>query len=331
MDLQWEMAMLTNRARRFIKRTGRQLDVNGQRVGFDRAKVECYNCHKYGHFAREFAQDRIRGYDWSYQAKEEHPTNFALMAHTSSGSSSNSDSETVESNHESAGVKSNGDAVEPKIVRKNNFRPLVIEDWNSDDESDVEIIPKDKTVSSITEKIKFVKTARDKRFVPQAVLTRSGKINTAGVSVNTAARPVNTAGLKPTVNHHRPISNAYKNGYSQVTRPFNKYSEYKNSIFNKKVNIASVKDTTARDKAVIIMANLPPPNNNLNELIPDQAPTAPVGFAPQWIGWHNPHNNNGWLDKDDDEEPEEDEADEDNDEEMEEEEDEEEEEIVAED
>ncbi|GJZ81503.1 hypothetical protein Tco_0646497 [Tanacetum coccineum] len=41
MDLQWEMAMLTIRARRFIKRTGRKLDVNGQRVGFDRSKVEC--------------------------------------------------------------------------------------------------------------------------------------------------------------------------------------------------------------------------------------------------------------------------------------------------
>ncbi|GKE17758.1 ribonuclease H-like domain-containing protein, partial [Tanacetum coccineum] len=53
MDLQWEMAMHTIRARRFIKRIGRKLDVNGQRVRFDRSKVECYNCHKYGHFARE--------------------------------------------------------------------------------------------------------------------------------------------------------------------------------------------------------------------------------------------------------------------------------------
>ncbi|GJY95284.1 putative ribonuclease H-like domain-containing protein [Tanacetum coccineum] len=93
MDLQWEMAMLTIRARRFIKRTCRQLDVNGKRVSFDMTKVECYNCHKYGYFARDEAQDRIGGYDWSYQAEEEQPTNYALMAFTYSGSSSSSDSE----------------------------------------------------------------------------------------------------------------------------------------------------------------------------------------------------------------------------------------------
>ncbi|GJX62705.1 hypothetical protein Tco_0295605 [Tanacetum coccineum] len=98
----------------------------------------------------------------------------------------------------------------------------------------------------------------NRRFVPQAVLTRSDKINTdgasvntAGASVNTVVRLVNTTGSKPTVNHPRPISNAYKKGYSQVTRPFNKYSEYKNSIFNKKVNTVMVKDTSARDRVVV--------------------------------------------------------------------------------
>ncbi|GJZ39506.1 hypothetical protein Tco_0586069 [Tanacetum coccineum] len=68
---------------------------------------------------------------------------------------------TVELNHKSAGVKSNGDVVEPKIIRKNNFRHPIIEDWNSNDESEVEIIPKDKTVSSSTKKINFVKFARE--------------------------------------------------------------------------------------------------------------------------------------------------------------------------
>ncbi|GJU00078.1 putative ribonuclease H-like domain-containing protein [Tanacetum coccineum] len=347
-----------------------KLDVNGQRVRFDRTKVECYNCHKNGHFTREcraprnqeyrgrennrrtvtvetptenalVAQDRIGGYDWSYQAEEEYPTNYALMAYTSSRSSSSSDSEVdscskscvkdyatlkeeydslssdykksqfnlvsykaglesvearlahykknevvfeesinvlnrevklrdnalvenkmkleiaekerdelkltlekfhnsskslnnllesqvidkfktrlgynaasstaassavesffpppytgnfipfkpdltfmdeiiesknidviavvtfsnvkkVESNHESADVKNNGDAVEPKTVRKNSFRPPVIKDWNSDDDSEVEFIPnvKDKTVRPSTEKIKFIKSAK---------------------------------------------------------------------------------------------------------------------------------------------------------------------------
>ncbi|GJY82787.1 ribonuclease H-like domain-containing protein [Tanacetum coccineum] len=100
MDLQWKMAILTIRGRRFIKRTDRKMDINGQRVGFDKLKVECYNCHKNGHFVREcrfprnqenkgrenntrtitvetptqnslIAQDGIGGYDWSYQAEEE--------------------------------------------------------------------------------------------------------------------------------------------------------------------------------------------------------------------------------------------------------------------
>ncbi|GJT85818.1 putative ribonuclease H-like domain-containing protein [Tanacetum coccineum] len=62
MDLQWEMAMLIIRARRFIKRTDKQLDVNRQRVRFDRSKVECYNCHKYGHFAREYRAPRNQDY-----------------------------------------------------------------------------------------------------------------------------------------------------------------------------------------------------------------------------------------------------------------------------
>ncbi|GKA74345.1 ribonuclease H-like domain-containing protein [Tanacetum coccineum] len=57
----------------------------------------------------------------------------------------------------------------------------------------------------------------NRKFVLQAVLTRSGKINTAGATVNTAVRPVNTAGSKPTMNHPGSILNAYKKGYSQVT------------------------------------------------------------------------------------------------------------------
>nr|GEV86792.1 hypothetical protein [Tanacetum cinerariifolium] len=86
-DMRWQMAMLTMRARRFLQKTGRNLGDNRvTTMGFDMSKVECYNCHRKGHFAREFSQcDGIGSYDWSYQAEEE-PANFALMVIPSSSS-----------------------------------------------------------------------------------------------------------------------------------------------------------------------------------------------------------------------------------------------------
>nr|GEU90128.1 ribonuclease H-like domain-containing protein [Tanacetum cinerariifolium] len=128
MDLKLQIAMLTMRARRFLKRTKKNLGVNRTNIiGFDMSKVECYNCHKRGHFARECRSprenrnkettrrtvlvevstsnalvsqyDAVGGYDWSFQADKE-PTNYALMAYTLSGSSSSSgtDNETSSKN-----------------------------------------------------------------------------------------------------------------------------------------------------------------------------------------------------------------------------------------
>nr|GEV31699.1 hypothetical protein [Tanacetum cinerariifolium] len=54
MDLKWQMAILTMRARRFLQRTRRNLEDNGTTsIWFDMSKVECYNFHRRGHFARE--------------------------------------------------------------------------------------------------------------------------------------------------------------------------------------------------------------------------------------------------------------------------------------
>nr|GFA21832.1 hypothetical protein [Tanacetum cinerariifolium] len=84
-DLKWKMAMLTVRARRFLQRTGRNLGENKPTsIGFDMSKIECYNCHRKGHFARECS------YDWSFQAEEE-PTNYVLMTFSSSCSSSDNE------------------------------------------------------------------------------------------------------------------------------------------------------------------------------------------------------------------------------------------------
>nr|GEZ06721.1 hypothetical protein [Tanacetum cinerariifolium] len=58
MDLKWQMEMLTMRARIFLKNKGRKMNLNeNDYVAFDKNKVECYNYHKRGHFAREWLEE----------------------------------------------------------------------------------------------------------------------------------------------------------------------------------------------------------------------------------------------------------------------------------
>ncbi|GKB09007.1 ribonuclease H-like domain-containing protein [Tanacetum coccineum] len=131
MDLKWQVVMLSMRVKRFYKKTKRKLIFNGKEpVGFDKTKVECFNYHRRGHFARECttpknqgnmnrdtryrSRDNTRrtvpvetsdalvvqdkalivqdglGYDWSYIAQDE-PTEFALMAYTSNSSGSDTE------------------------------------------------------------------------------------------------------------------------------------------------------------------------------------------------------------------------------------------------
>nr|GFC08201.1 ribonuclease H-like domain-containing protein [Tanacetum cinerariifolium] len=80
MNLKWEMAMLTMRARRFLKKTGRKLTVNGiETIGFDKSNVECYNYHKRGHFARECRAPKSQ----DTKHKESTRRNVHIQTHTS--------------------------------------------------------------------------------------------------------------------------------------------------------------------------------------------------------------------------------------------------------
>nr|GEW11730.1 hypothetical protein [Tanacetum cinerariifolium] len=77
MDLKWKMAMLTVRARQFLQRTGRNLRANGPTsiVETSTSNALVSQC------------DGVGNYDWGFQTEGE-PTNYALMAFSSSSSSS---------------------------------------------------------------------------------------------------------------------------------------------------------------------------------------------------------------------------------------------------
>ncbi|GJZ25771.1 ribonuclease H-like domain-containing protein [Tanacetum coccineum] len=54
MDINWQIAMTAIKIKKFYKKTGRRPRVDGKmHVAFDKRKVECFNCHNTGHFARE--------------------------------------------------------------------------------------------------------------------------------------------------------------------------------------------------------------------------------------------------------------------------------------
>ncbi|GJU66437.1 putative ribonuclease H-like domain-containing protein [Tanacetum coccineum] len=111
MDINWQIAMIAIRMKKFYKKTGRRVWIDGNKpVGFDKKKLECFKCHNTGHFAREcpskgtndgkkrdsFYQDQGAGkkeqnqnclltmddgvVNWGEHTVEEEETNHALMA-----------------------------------------------------------------------------------------------------------------------------------------------------------------------------------------------------------------------------------------------------------
>nr|GFD04807.1 hypothetical protein [Tanacetum cinerariifolium] len=115
MDLKWQLALLSMRTRKSFQKTGRKITINGSdTAGYDKSKMECFNCHKLRHFVRECRQPRNQdsrnmnkdnfrrtvnmeetaskamvaidgaGFNWSYMKDDEVPTNIALMAFSNS-------------------------------------------------------------------------------------------------------------------------------------------------------------------------------------------------------------------------------------------------------
>ncbi|GJV54511.1 hypothetical protein Tco_1450252 [Tanacetum coccineum] len=99
MNLRWNIAMLTMRARRFLNNTGRKLDMaNKERIRFDKSKVECFTTTREDTLQGSAGHPGIKiagtgSLPEGLDQAEEGLTNFALIAYSSTSSSSFTNSE----------------------------------------------------------------------------------------------------------------------------------------------------------------------------------------------------------------------------------------------
>ncbi|GJY30125.1 ribonuclease H-like domain-containing protein [Tanacetum coccineum] len=101
MDLKWQVDMIFLRLKKFYKKTRRKLHFDAKEpVGFDKTKVECFNCktrnkdngRRPGKHEEPKALITLdeEGVDWTSHSEDEQE-NFALMAHNNSGSDTEDD------------------------------------------------------------------------------------------------------------------------------------------------------------------------------------------------------------------------------------------------
>nr|GEV17589.1 ribonuclease H-like domain-containing protein [Tanacetum cinerariifolium] len=161
MDLKWQLALLSMRAKRFFQKTSKKITINGSdTAGYDKAKVECFNCHKIWHFTRECRvprnqENKTRNQETTRRTMNvENTTSKAMVAID--------EAEFAEPSVEIYGVKPikvvtlTSSVKIYKPVKENNDAPL-IEDWESKGEDEVESPPEieRKTVKPSVDKIEI--------------------------------------------------------------------------------------------------------------------------------------------------------------------------------
>ncbi|GJY18683.1 ribonuclease H-like domain-containing protein [Tanacetum coccineum] len=270
MDLKWQVAMLTMRVKRFIKKTGRKLDLNGKEtVSFDRTKVECYNCRMRGHFAREYRaprnhgnrnrDDPIKNAPYDVQVKG---ISIKDLKNQLEEALKRKDDLKLKLEKFEESSKNLTKLINSQITAKDKIGLGFVEQVNESEVLDnvFDSHESDKDDNPVNDRFKKVKgnhvvlppyigkympSRPDLSFVrPKSDQTKPKFTKINFVKSGENVKSVNTVAPKSKVNDA-----------SIIRRDFNQKSAAKTNNFNEKVNIARVKNiTTAASKAVVSAA-----------------------------------------------------------------------------
>nr|GEU55723.1 ribonuclease H-like domain-containing protein [Tanacetum cinerariifolium] len=140
---------LDNNFKTVEQETGKKITINGSdTAGYDKTKVECFNYYKIEHFARDYRvprnqESRTRnqettrrtvnvedtsskamvvidgaGFDWSYMADDEAPTNMAFMAF------SDSERETIVNRTNYSMVNHSANTIPKAVLTRTGLKPV---------------------------------------------------------------------------------------------------------------------------------------------------------------------------------------------------------------
>ncbi|GJS88741.1 ribonuclease H-like domain-containing protein [Tanacetum coccineum] len=203
-DIRWQVAMITARIRKFMRKTGRPIDLKPKNgITFDKSKIECFNCQKLGHFAREcrfakYQENRANGrqekktvaiedsnskalvatdnnedIDWTKEFDAE-PVTYAMMALT--GVEQDDWSMEFDAEHVHFGQDGLGDF-----------------DWsNKDDDTPVSLALM-ATNSEVKRTVAVNNDDKNLAFLTTTSPSSTNSINTANTGVSTGNSKVNTA------------------------------------------------------------------------------------------------------------------------------------------